>query len=122
MYNMVKSFKKFLEDKGHPFIDSLKNTLNIDTDQLSKDPQIGTFFSMGLGSNLWSYQIVGFKKSEEGKITHAVIKPMSVDKTYKDDDGKMSEIPDRTEMKEKIIAIEDLDGLMQQSFQPQGQA
>ena len=118
---MVKSFKKFLEEKGSPFIDSLKNTLKIDTSQLSKDPQIGTFFSMGLGSNLWSYQIVGFKRNEEGKATHAVIKPISADKTFKDEEGKVSEIPNQEEMKEKLIKIEDLDELMQQSFKPQSQ-
>jgi hypothetical protein len=121
MYDMAKSFKKFLEDKGYPFIKSLDNILNIDTDQLENDPQIGTFFSMGLGSNLWSYQVVGFKKDKNGNKTHAVIKPISADKTYKND-GKMSEIPNRAEMKEKIITIEDLDALMRQSFEPQGQA
>lgn len=121
---MAKSFKKFLEEKEErastPFINSLKDEFGVGVEDLGV--QKGTFLQMGLGSNLWTYKVVGVKKDRDGKATHAVVKPISMDKAYKDEDGKTSRVPPQEDAKERLIPIEDLDGLLQQDFQPQGQA
>jgi hypothetical protein len=123
---MIKSFKKFLEEKeqgeGSPFIKSLGSLFDINPEDLNT--QVASFFQAGqngLGTNLGSYKIVGSKRNKEGKITHAVVKMISLDKTYKDKGGEFSEIPSQETEKEILVPIGDLDELLQQDFKPQGQ-
>ena len=116
---MAKSFRKFLEEKGaHPFIQSLEDVLGINPEDISGETS--AFFKMGekgFGTNLGTYKIVDYKKNDEGKITHAVLKIVGIDKKYKDDDGKFSQIPGSKDSgREIIVPIEDLDELMQQNF------
>lgn len=121
---MTKSFKKFLEESEgdkHPFMTSFGDMFNVRPEDWSRDALRSTFTQMGLGSNLLTYKVVGYKKDKEGRITHALVKPLSMDKTYKDDDGKLSRVPSPGELKEKLIPIEDLDELMQQDFKSQSQ-
>jgi len=116
---MTKSFRKFLEEEKYPFIKSLGDVFNVRPEDLEKEVQVGTFFQMGAGTNRGSYKIVGYKRNGEGKITHAVVKMISLDKTYKDKGGEFLEIPPQNLSQEKLVPIEDLDGLLRQDFEPQ---
>ena len=119
---MVKSFKEFLEaEDQHPLMTSLKDVLGIDPEQLRREPQVATFWRMGLGTNLGAYKIIQFKRNSDGIITHAVVRKISSDKTYKDKDGKLSKVPNPGAEGDKLVAISDLDALMQQDFKTSGQ-
>ena len=114
-----KSFRTFLEEQEQPFIASLKDVLGVDPEDLESEPQVASFFPMGLATNLGSYEIVRFNRNKEGKITHAVVKPTSMDKKYKDDKGELKQIDGgETEQKEITVRIEDLDKLLSQDLQP----
>lgn len=101
---------------------SLKDVLGIDPEQLKKEPQVATFWKMGLGTNLGAYKIVQFKRNDEGTITHAVVRRISNDKTYKEKEGKFSKVPDPKGSEDILVSIGDLDALMQQDFKASGQA
>jgi hypothetical protein len=119
---MFKSFKKFIEEK-HPYFSSLEDELGIDINDLQNEPQIGSFFSIGKGniSNLIPYKIIKFKRNNDGKITHAVVKKnsdlMIKSKQYKEKDGKILQV-NKEEEKRFIVPIEELDKLISQDFQP----
>lgn len=123
---MPKSFKKFVEEKEDgTLVSSLQDMFGINPEDLRNEPQLATFFSIASrGTNLGSYKIVGFKRSQDGRITHAVVKSMSMDKVYKDDDGSPKRMPKGAESTEELLVpISDLDKLMSQDFsanQPQG--
>lgn len=123
---MLKSFRKFVEEREEgTLVSSLQDMLGINPEDLRNEPQLATFFSIASrGTNLGSYKIVGFKRSEDGKITHAVVKPMSMDKTYKDEKDSPKRLPDgAVPSEEMLVPISDLDKLMSQDFsatQPQG--
>lgn len=118
---MFKSFKKFIEEK-YPFISSLEDELGIDIGDLEKEPQIGSFFSIGKGniSNISPYKIIEFKRDENGKITHAIVQKNEdkiKNKQYKEKDGKIFQVKKESK-KRFIVPIEELDKLMSQDFQP----
>lgn len=116
IWSMFKSFGKFLEEKGQaPFINSIEDILGINPDDLSNEPQLATFFRMSKGTNLGSYKIVRFKRNSEGKITHAVVRPMDSDKTYKDEKGKIKIVPN-PDSGDKLVPIDALDGLLSQDL------
>ena len=112
---MTKSFKKFMEE-GEGVLASYKDVLGISPDDMRKEPFLTTF---SLGTNLGSYQVVDFKRDKHGKITHAVIKVLSRDKTYKGE----KELTDRpkNEGETKIVSIEDLNKMLGQDFEQQSQ-
>lgn len=113
---MTKSFRKFVEEsENSPFIDSMQDVLGISPEDLRKEPQLATFFKMTKGTNLGTYKIVEFKRDREGKITHAVVRPMSSDKNYKDEDGKLKIVPG-PDSGDKLVAVKDLDGLLSQDL------
>lgn len=123
---MVKSFKEFLkeEENKHPYISSLEDELGIDTRDLEKEPQIGSFFSMGnITKNVGPYKILKFKRNDDGEITHAIVKNIDdhaiKNRKYKDQEGNLIKI-DNEEVKTKtfLVPIQDLDKLMSQDFQP----
>jgi hypothetical protein len=114
-----KSFRTFLEEQEQPFIASLKDVLGIDPEDLENEPQVASFFPMGLTTNLGSYELVRFNRNKHGKITHAVVKPTGMDKKYKDEKGEFKQIDGgETDQKEITVRIEDLDKLLSQDFQP----
>ena len=115
---MVKSFRKFVEDsENHPLMTSLDDILGIDPEDMKKEPQIASFFKISQGTNLGSYKIVRYQRNSEGKITHAVIKPIHADKIYKDKEGSPKRIPkEQMDSGEKLVPIKDLDVLMGQNF------
>lgn len=122
---MTKSFKEFMEDENndHPLISSLEDTLGIDPEDLKNEPQIATFFKLSQGTNMGSYKIIKFKRNSQGKITHALVKPIEADKIYKDKDGSIKKIPKKEiDTSVKLVSIKDLDGLLGQDFAQSQQA
>jgi hypothetical protein len=113
---MVKSFKKFMEEE-EGILSSYKDILDISPDDIRKEPFLTKF---NLGTNLGAYRVLDFKRNSEGKITHAVIKVLSRDKTYKGEKQLMNRPKDEGET--KIVSIKDLDKLLGQDFQQQPQA
>lgn len=120
---MFKSFKKFIEEK-HPYISALSDELGINTKDLEKEPQIGSFFSIGSGNinNIGAYKVIEFKRNEDGEITHAVVcqnNDLKIkNRQYQDKDGKITRIDKDDESKKFIVPIEELDGLLSQDFMP----
>jgi hypothetical protein len=122
--SMTKTFRKFVEEaEKSPLISSMQDMLGIDPDDLKNEPQQGTFYlhdtgkSVLKGTNLGSYKIVEFKRDKQGKITHAVVRPMSSDKTYKDENGKITIVPgSESDKQDRLVGIEDLDGLLGQDL------
>lgn len=113
---MTKSFRKFMEEsEDSPFIDSMQDMLGISPEDLKKEPQLATFFKMTKGTNLGAYKIVEFKRDRNGKITHAVVRPMDSDKTYKDEGGKLKIVPGQ-DSGDKLVPVGDLDGLLSQDL------
>lgn len=97
---------------------SMEDMLGISPEDLKNEPQLATFFRITKGTNLGTYKIVEFKRDRDGKITHAVVRPMSADKTYKDEDGKLKIVP-RSDSGDKLVAVGDLDGLLSQDLKNQ---
>jgi len=120
---MFKSFKKFIEEK-HPYISALSDELGINAQDLEKEPQIGSFFSIGKGNinNIGSYKVLEFKRNKDGEITHAVVcqnNDLKIkNRQYQNKDGKMTIVKKNEENKKFIVPIEDLDGLLSQDFAP----
>lgn len=120
-----KSFRKFLEEEEKsPYLSALQDELGLDPGDLEKEPQIASFFSMGgITNNLGSYKIVKFKRNDEGKITHAMVRkindPVMKKRIYKDKEGETVRVDKEEEEKTFIVPIGDLDKLLSQDFQPQ---
>jgi hypothetical protein len=120
-----KSFRKFLEEEEKsPYLSALQDELGLDPSELEKEPQIASFFSMGgVTNNVSSYKIVKFKRNDEGKITHAIVRkitdPVIKKRIYKDKDGETVRVEKEEEEKNFIVPVEDLDKLLSQDFQPQ---
>lgn len=126
-----KSFKKFIEEKekevSSPHLDSLEDELGIDPRDLEMEPQIASFFSFdGQARNIGPYRIISFKKNNDGKITHAVVKrfdlPGIKNRSYKDEDGNMVRIDAQKGEQKFLVPIGDLDKLLSQDLQPPPQA
>lgn len=122
-----KSFRKFVEERdketSSPHLDSLGDEMGIDPRDLEKEPQVGSFFSMGGETrNVGPYRVLRFKRNDEGEVTHAVVKrfggPGIRNRRYKDYDGQMKRVETEDEDKTFIVPIEDIDKLMSQDFQP----
>ena len=116
---MSKSFRQFIEDSDKsPLLSSMEDMLGIRPEDIKKEPLIGTFFKLGKGTNLGSYRVLEFKRNSEGKITHALVQTLSMDKTYKDDEeGYLNRVPNKNaEGATRLVAIGDLDKLMGQDF------
>lgn len=120
---MFKSFKKFIEEK-HPYISALEDEFGINAKDLEKEPQIGSFFSIGTGNinNIGSYKVIEFKRNEDGEITHAVVCQNNdlklKNRQYKDKEGNISRVDQDKENKKFLVPIEELDKLLSQDFQP----
>lgn len=119
-----KSFKNFLEEEENksPYISSLEDEMGIDPRDIEKEPQVSSFFSLGgFTSNIGPYRIVRFKRNDDGRITHALVRRISDDsirnRNYKDKEGKFTKT-ERPEEETFIVPVEDLDKLLSQSFQP----
>lgn len=121
-----KSFKTFLEEEEKSsFIGSLEDELGITTDDLSKEPQIASFFSLGkVINNLGPYKILRFLKNEKGKVTHAVVLQINdkhiKNRQYKTVNDKIIKIANQEQDKTYVVPIEDLNDLLSQDFKPQG--
>lgn len=116
---MTKSFRKFMEEGSgaSPLMSSLEDMLGIDSEDLKKEPQLATFFKISQGTNLGSYKILEFKRDSQGKITHAVVEPMTADKVYGEKDGSFRKIQKGPlNSKPQLVAIADLDKLLGQDF------
>lgn len=101
----------------HPLMSSLKDMLGIDDEDLKDEPQIASFFKISQGTNLGSYKILEFKRNSEGKITHALVVPMYMDKIYGGKEGSMKRLPrGAADHGVKLVAVQDLDKLMGQDF------
>lgn len=119
---MYKSFKAFLEEKT-PYMSSIEDELGVDPRDLEKEPQIGSFFSLGKNiNNIGTYKILKFQRNQDGKITHAIVKqnndPAIQNRQYKDKEGNVVRVEKEKEDQTFIIPVEDLDKLMSQDFQP----
>jgi hypothetical protein len=67
------SFKQFLKEEESFFTGMSK--IGINKDDYKKFPQYASFFSLGKSLiNFGNYSILDYKKNEDGKITHAVVK------------------------------------------------
>jgi hypothetical protein len=122
-----KSFRKFLEDKeseaSSPYIDALKDELGIDPRDLSADPQVASFYSLGGNTkNIGVYRVVKLIRDDQGNPTHAVVKTIEdksiKDRRYREKDGGMSRLDGDSEEQTLIVPIGELDKLMSQDFQP----
>lgn len=108
-----------MEDKEQDtLVSSLEDTLGINPEDLKNEPQLATFFKIAShGTNLGSYKILQFKRNEDGKITHAVLRPLSTDKVYKDREGSIKNIArGKMPSKDVLVPIGELDTLMAQDF------
>ena len=121
----TKSFRKFLEEKeaSSPHIDAMQDELGIDPRDLEKEPQVAAFFSMGKEvRNIGPYRVVSFKRNDEGKITHAVVRRFDdrgiQSRRYRDEDGGMVRMNKNDDSERMVVPIEELDKLMSQDFQP----
>jgi hypothetical protein len=121
----AKSFRKFVEDREakSPHIDAMQDELGIDPRDLEKEPQVASFFAMGKEvRNIGPYRIISFKRDDEGKITHAVVRryddPSTKSRRYRDEDGGMVRMNKNNDSERMVVPIEDLDKLMSQDFQP----
>lgn len=121
----AKSFRKFVEEKeaSSPHIDAMYDELGIDPKDLEKEPQIASFFQMGKEvRNIGPYKIVSFKRNDDGRITHAVVKRFDdrgiQNRRYRDEDGGMVRMNKDNDSERMVVPIEDLDKLMSQDFQP----
>lgn len=116
------SFSNFLKNEEESYFSALSDQLGINPEDFKKDPKFASFFSFGSNvTNIGSYSILDFKKNDDGKITHVLVKQINDPKvkniSYKDD-KKI-----KTNSDEKfLIPIEDLQKLiLQGQDQPQAQ-
>ena len=114
------SFINFLKNEEESYFSALSDQLGIHPDDFKKDPKVASFFLFGSNiTNIGPYSILDFKKNEDGKITHVLVKQINDPKikniTYRDD-KKI-----KTGSDEKfLVSIEDLEKLiMQGQDQPQ---
>lgn len=121
----AKSFREFVEEKeaSSPHIDAMQDELGIDPRDLEKEPQVAAFFAMGKEvRNIGPYRIVSFKRDDDGRITHAVVRRYdlrgAISRRYRDEDGKMIRMDKDDESERMVVPIGDLDKLMSQDFQP----
>jgi hypothetical protein len=106
------------EKEQDTLVSSLEDTLGINPEDLKYEPQLATFFKIAShGTNLGSYKILHFKRNQNGKITHAILRPLNMDKVYKDRDGSMKNIAGgKMPHKDVLVPIGELDTLMSQDF------
>lgn len=120
-----KSFKTFLEEEEKSsFINSLMDELGISSDDLSKEPQIASFFSIGgVTNNIGPYKILRFLKDQKGKVTHAVILQINdkhiKNRQYKGSDEELTQISNQDQNKTFVVPVSDLNNLLSQDFKPQ---
>jgi hypothetical protein len=113
-----KTFRQFVEEG---FVKSVEDNLGIKPEDMEHEPQIGKFYAgIGPGTNLGSYKIVRTIRNQKGEATHMVVRPISRDKTYKDEKGKWSQLEDGKEEsgREMTFSIKDMQKIMQQDFEP----
>lgn len=115
-----------MEDKEEEtLMSSLEDMLGINPEDLRSEPQLATFFKIAShGTNLGSYKIMQFKRNEDGKITHAILRPISAQKVYKDKGDSMKKMPSGSMPSgDVLVPVGELNALMSQDFaanQPQG--
>lgn len=121
----AKSFKKFVEDReaSSPYIDALKDELGVDSRDMEKEPQVGSFFSIGKDiKNVGAYRVVKIIRDSEGNPTHAVVKSMEdraiKSRRYRDEEGGMKRVDGEADEETMVVPIDDLDKLLSQDFQP----
>lgn len=113
------SFSNFLKNEEESYFSALSDQLGIHPDDFKKDPKVASFSFGSNITNIGPYSILDFKKNEDGKITHVLVKQINDPKiknmTYRDD-KKI-----KTGSDEKfLVSIEDLEKLiMQGQDQPQ---
>jgi hypothetical protein len=114
------SFSNFLKNEEEDYFSALRDQLGIHPDDFKKDPKVASFFSFGSNiTNIGPYSILDFKKNDDGKITHVLVKQIN-DPKIKNinyvDDKKVKLISDE----KFLISIDDLQKLiMQGQDQPQ---
>lgn len=121
----AKSFREFVEEKeaSSPHIDAMQDELGIDPRDLEKEPQVAAFFAMGKEvRNIGPYRIVSFKRDDDGRITHAVVRRYdlrgAISRRYRDEEGGMIRMDKDDDSERMVVPIGDLDKLMSQDFQP----
>lgn len=121
----AKSFSKFLEERAasSPYIDALKDELGVDSRDMEKEPQVGSFFSIGKDiKNVGAYKVVKIIRDSEGNPTHAVVRSMEdraiKSRRYRDEEGEMKRVDGDSDEETMVVPIDDLDKLLSQDFQP----
>ena len=121
----AKSFREFVEEKeaSSPHIDAMQDELGIDPRDLEKEPQVAAFFAMGKEvRNIGPYRIVSFKRDDDGRITHAVVRRYDdrgiQSRRYRDEEGGMIRMDKDDDSERMVVPIGNLDKLMSQDFQP----
>lgn len=109
------SFTNFLKNEEAGLLDALSQQLNINLDDLKKDPKLASFYSFGANTyNLGSYVILDYKKNREGKITHVLVKQIN-DPKMKNVQYRNNNIVKNSHSNKKfLVPIEDLEKLMLQ--------
>lgn len=108
-------FREFIKKEESSYFDSLYDQLGINPEDFKKEPQIASFFSLGSTTiNIGPYQILDYKKNENGKITHVLIKQINDPRIHNikyRNDRKVKDNVDKT----FLIPISDLQNLLTQS-------
>lgn len=103
-------------EEAETLVSSMQDILGINPEDLKNEPQIATFFKMGPnGTNMGSYKVVQFKRNENGQITHALVRPISVDKVYKDGGPKKLDSSNAPKG-DFLVPIGELNKLLSQDF------
>jgi len=108
-------FREFIKKEESSYFDSLYDQLGINPEDYKKEPQIASFFSLGSTTvNIGPYQILDYKKNENGEITHVLVKQINDPKIHNvkyRDDKKVKDNVD----KKFLIPFADFQKLLLQS-------
>lgn len=112
-------FRDFIKKEESSYGSALQDQLGINPEDQKKDPKIASWISLGLTKNIGPYTIVDYKRNQDGKITHALVKknndPNIRSISYRGD-SKVIDTKNQT----YLISIEDLEN--QIMLQGQNQA
>ena len=113
------NFSDFIKKEESSYNNALEDQLGINPEDQKKDPKIASWISLGLTKNIGLYTIIDYKKNQDGKITHALVRknndPSIKSLSYRGD----SKVVD-TKNQTYLISIEDLEN--QIMLQGQNQA
>ena len=119
------SFRNFLAKEEESFFSGMSK-IGINKDDYKKMPQYSSFFSFGKDPvNFGSYSILDYKKNEDGKITHVLVKQINdpTVSSFKFDKNHPDGERNRDNKDQKfLVPIEDLEKLLTQGQNQQAPA